>query len=92
MESDGNQNNADLGNGARKAVEAVRTPYFLPDFALRDLFLPSAALLGSLFASHHTVDERSPVMACVWTIRDFVRNNHPCGPYSANTFGRMSYL
>jgi hypothetical protein len=46
MASDGNQNNADLGNGARKAVEADRTPYFFfAGCAFRDLFRPFATLL-----------------------------------------------
>jgi hypothetical protein len=38
MESDGNQNNADLGNGARKAVEAIRTPYFFVPDVLPSIF------------------------------------------------------
>jgi hypothetical protein len=38
MASDGNQNNADLGNGARKAVEADRTPYFFAPDVLSGIF------------------------------------------------------
>jgi hypothetical protein len=65
MGSDGNQNNADLGNGARKAVEAVRTPYFFAGCAFRDLFRPPATLPVPFL--HLTTPYMSEVqlMACV---------------------------
>ena len=64
------------GMGRERRRRAIRTPIFLCRMCFPRFFPPSRRSTGSLFASHHIVDERSPVMAyCLEPFAGFVRHN-----------------